>query len=212
MRIKICGIQSCEDIVACVDAGVDAVGFVFAAGPRQVTIDQAAVLSALLPPYVTSVGVFADNSEPQVREAVRRCRLDVLQFSDGMASRWCGSFGKPTIAVVHVGEADELADVPVPSLGELAQARAAGLMVDTRVQGARGGTGSRVSTPVAAALARSSPLPFILAGGLSPENVSAAAVLIKPWGVDVSSSVEVEGKKDRSRIEQFVRAARRHIV
>jgi phosphoribosylanthranilate isomerase len=211
MRVKICGVASSADIEACVWAGADAVGFVFAQGPRQLTIEQASVLSDLVPPYVTSVGVFAGNSELHIRDAIRSCRLDVLQFSDALGPEFCGSFGKPTIAVIRVGSNDDV-DAILPSAAALRSAKAVGVMVDAHANGAFGGSGLRVNEKVAQALARSSSLPFILAGGLSPENVSKAVSSVRPWAVDVSSGVELAGKKDRLRIKQFVDAARTHIA
>ncbi|MBV8204291.1 MAG: hypothetical protein JO195_04625, partial [Candidatus Eremiobacteraeota bacterium] len=103
VRVKICGLQSERDIEISVAAGADAVGFIFAESPRRVSVRTARRLSRRVPPFVTCVGVFAHNSAAAIAKALEHCRIDVLQFSGGEAAAFCGSFGKPTIVVTHVG-------------------------------------------------------------------------------------------------------------
>src|ERR1700736_5085976 len=176
--------MSRADVEVCVEAGVDAVGFIFAPGPRRLSIELAEELTKLVPPFVSSIGVFARNKPAFIHRALERCRLDVLQFSDGSASEFCGSFGKPTIVVVH---ANPSSTNGLPNRRDLPQPRAAAVMVDSRAQNLFGGTGIRVSEHFAATLRARSSLPFILAGGLTPENVAAAIRAVRPWGVDVRS-------------------------
>src|ERR1700694_5299858 len=189
------------DVEICVQAGVDAVGFIFAPGPRQLTVEMADELTKLVPPFVTSIGVFAGNDAAFIREVLERCRLDVLQFSDGSVSEFCGSFGKPTIVVVH---ATASSTNGLPNRRDLRKARASAVMVDSRAKKAAGGTGIRVSEQLAAKLCARSVLPFILAGGLTPDNVAAAIGNVRPWGVDVRSGVERGGRKDRRLVQRFV--------
>ena len=193
------------DVEMCVQAGVDAVGFIFAPGPRQLTVEMADELTKLVPPFVTSIGVFAGNDAAFIRKVLERCRLDVLQFSDGSVSEFCGSSGKPTIVVVH---ATALSTNGLPNRRDLRKARASAVMVDSRAKKAAGGTGIRVSEQLAAKLRARSVLPFILAGGLTPDNVAAAIGNVRPWGVDVRSGVERGGRKDRRLVQRFVREAR----
>ena len=204
VRVKVCGMMSRDDIETCVRAGVDAVGFIFAPGPRRLSLAAAENLTKFVPPFVTSVGVFAGNDPAFIHTVVKRCRLDVLQFSNGETSELCGSFGKPTIVVVHAsGFTDAL-----PKRRELERARASAVMVDSGAKGMFGGTGIRVSEKLAAKLRSRSALPFILAGGLTPDNVAAAVKAVQPWGVDVRSGVERRDRKDRHLVERFVREAR----
>jgi phosphoribosylanthranilate isomerase len=154
---------------------------------------------------VTSIGVFAGNDAPFIRNVLKRCRLDVLQFSDGGVSKFCGSFGKPTIVVVH---ATASSTKGLPKRRDLHTARASAIMVDSRTKEATGGTGIRVSQQLAAQLRLQSMLPFILAGGLTPDNVAGAVGVVRPWGVDVRSGVERSGRKDRHLVGCFVREAR----
>ena len=200
--------RSAADIEVCAAAGVDAVGFVFADGPRRLGIDEAAPLTHRVPPFITSVGVFACNETALIREAVLRCRLDVLQFSGDEAPELCGSFGKPTIRVIRARPSLAPGAVTLPDKTALREARAVAVAIDSQVDGQAGGTGVRVALDVASAASRISPLPFILAGGLDPDNVADAIETVRPWGVDVRSGVERAGEKDRYLVQRFVHAAR----
>ena len=205
VRVKVCGMMCRDDVNACVEAGVDAVGFIFAAGPRQLPVELARDLTKLVPPFVTSIGVFAGNDAAFIHTVLERCRLDVLQFSDGAVSEFCGSFGKPTIVVVHASSSSTNG---LPNRTDLHKARASAVMVDSRAENKVGGTGMRVSEQLAAKMRSRSVLPFILAGGLTPDNVAAAIRAVRPWGVDVRSGVESRGRKDRRLVERFVLEAR----
>jgi phosphoribosylanthranilate isomerase len=175
-----------------------------------VSIDEAAVLTVRVPPYVKSVGVFAGNDSAYVREAIRRCRFDILQFSGGEPPEFRGLFGKPTVFVLHVDAApsDLGCEPQLPAMQRLRAANAAAVMADSRVGPKPGGTGVQINREVAARLAAASPLPFILAGGLTPDNVAEAIAAVRPWGVDVRSGVERNGAKDRGLTESFVREAK----
>jgi phosphoribosylanthranilate isomerase len=211
VRVKVCGMRSVQDIDICTSAGADALGFIFAAGPRRLAIDAAAQLTRRVPPFVTSVGVFAGNEAAFIMEALLRCRIDVLQFSGDEPPAFRGAFGKPTVAVVHASASSDparLDELTLPDEDALRTARAVAVTIDSRVGDAVGGTGVRVSERIASALSRTSSLPFILAGGLTPDNVAEAVAAVRPWGVDVRSGVERESEKDRGLVERFVRAAK----
>ncbi len=200
--------RSAQDIDVCAAAGVDAVGFVFADGPRRLRVAEAALLTRIVPPFITSVGVFAGNEAACIREALQYCRLDVLQFSGDEAPELCGSFGKPTICVIHACPPLAPAEVTLPDEAALREARAIAIAIDSRVGGQAGGTGVRVAVDIASAASRKSSLPFILAGGLTPDNVTDAIATVRPWGVDVRSGVERAGEKDRNLVQRFVHAAK----
>jgi phosphoribosylanthranilate isomerase len=200
VRIKICGMTSLDDVALCADAGADALGFIFAAGERRLTVEAAAELTRAAPPFVTTVGVFANDEPSLVGEAVRTCRLDVLQFSGDEDPERCGTFGKPTILSVRGRRFDAR---------QLAAARASALLVDAWSPTEFGGTG-RVLDRDAVALARAhhDGMPLILAGGLTPANVATMIRACGPDAVDARSGVERDGRKDPALVRAFVRAAR----
>ena len=198
-RVKVCGLTDSEEVAACVAAGADALGFIFGVGPRAVSIEKAAALTAQVPPFVTTVGVFADPDASLVRAAIAACRLDVLQFSGEEAPDFCGSFGKPTI--VGAGER-------MPTASELAAARAVGVLADSRLPGMYGGTGIALPLDIARALRAAAGRCLVLAGGLTPETVSAAIRAVRPDAVDVRTGVERDERKNPTLVRAFVNAAR----
>lgn len=205
--VKICGMGCREDIAMCADAGADALGFIFADGPTRIALDEAQQLSAQVPSGIARVGIFVRSSADFVREAVRRSQLDVLQFCGGETPEFCGSFDRPTIRVVGVPRQGDPA-IAAPRREGLKRARACALLIDSWVAGRAGGTGLPVDLHRASQLAARSVLPVVLAGGLTPLNVSAAIAAVRPAAVDVRSGVERNGKKDRMLVWEFVRAAR----
>jgi len=201
VRVKICGITRIEDLTAACSAGADALGFVFhAASPRNLAIDQAAVLVKALPPFVQSVGLFVD-AKPYVIEAVLKAvPLDMLQFHGDESPEFCGQFGRPYIKAIRVREGVDLVKYAA------AYEDSRGLLLDAHVPGMAGGTGHRFDwSLIPAGLSK----PIVLSGGLTPDNVAAAIRRVKPWAVDVSSGVEqAKGVKDTARVLAFVERAR----
>ena len=205
LRVKVCGITNVLDVERCVGAGVDALGFIFAPSPRRVTVDQAVALTGVVPPFVTCVGVFAGNPTAEVAQALGRCRLDVLQFSGDEPPQFCASFGMPVIKVIRLPSSAARQAILSESLRE---ARAIAVMVDARMKDSAGGAKSGVPLCDAAELRRASRAPFILSGGLRPDNVAAAVAAVRPWAVDVRSGVERDDRKDPGLLARFVREAR----
>lgn len=202
MRVKICGMATLDDVRACVDAGADALGFIFAKSPRRLSLDEgrAQQLTAAVPAFVTTVGVFANDPEELVRNAIANCRLDVLQFCGDESAQFCGSFGKPTILVAR--------DRSFTS-AQRATARAGAILVDSRSAREYGGTGRVVEALEFARVREENPGAYvILAGGLSPRNVTAMIRASHPDAVDARTGVERDGKKDPDLARAFVRGAR----
>ncbi|WP_374336024.1 phosphoribosylanthranilate isomerase [Leeia sp.] len=198
-RVKICGLSRPEDVAAAAQAGADAIGLVFyPPSPRGVSIAQAAGLLRHVPAFVSTVGLFVDPTEAEVRQVLAQCPLDVLQFHGDESPSFCRSFGRPYLKAVRVK--------PGLDLLQYAEnyADAAGLLLDAWVAGVPGGTGQSFDWSLIPA---DLPLPLILAGGLDPDNVAEAIGRVQPWAVDVSGGVEREkGVKDPARIEAFMRA------
>ncbi|MDQ6780493.1 MAG: phosphoribosylanthranilate isomerase [Candidatus Eremiobacteraeota bacterium] len=192
--------RSRSDVALCVEAGADALGFIFAASPRRLRVATAAKIAALVPPFVTKVGVFGNNDEALVRDAIDRCGLDMLQFCGDESPGFCGSFGPPTIIRLHADRALATRD--------LRAARAVAVILDGADSGRLGGTGRRTPTEPARVARERSPLPLVLAGGLTPTNVGAAITSVRPWAVDVRSGVEARGRKSAQLVADFIRAAK----
>jgi len=203
-RIKICGLTRPEDVIAAVEAGVDAVGFVFyPPSPRNVTFDQAAELASLLPPFVTAVGLFVDPQAEFVAEALRRVPLQCLQFhgdeSDAQCAAAVSGSDRPWIKAVRMRLGIDLIEFSASHPG------ACGLLLDAFVEGYGGGGKTFDWSLIPPGIGR----PMVLSGGLDPGNVGEAVRRLRPWAVDVSSGVEVtKGIKDAAKIAAFVAGVR----
>ncbi len=202
-RIKICGITREEDLAVAVAAGADALGFVFyPPSPRHVEPERAAKLSAQVPAFVTTVGLFVNASPQAVRAILDRVPLNLLQFHGDEDADYCSAFGKPWIKAARVKPGFDLlkyaaafADAPGIT----------GLLLDAHVEGYGGGGETFDWSLIPSSL----PLPIILSGGLRPANVAQAVRAVRPWAVDVSSGVEsAKGIKDALRITEFVAGVR----
>ena len=200
IRVKICGMTDLADVDACVAAGADALGFIFAQSPRRLSLDEARILTAAVPAFVTTVGVFAGDSAELVSHAVEACRLDVLQFSGDETAEFCGSFGKPTVVAARGRRW---------SAAALARARAIAVLVDAWSAREFGGTG-RLAPLETAQRARTDHdgAAIVLAGGLTPSNVGPLVRSVKPDAVDVRTGVEKANRKDPELVRAFVAAAR----
>ncbi|HET9343066.1 MAG TPA: phosphoribosylanthranilate isomerase [Candidatus Eremiobacteraceae bacterium] len=200
IRVKVCGMTDRADVDACVAAGADALGFIFAQSPRRLTIDEARALTAEVPPFVTTVGVFAGDAAELVREAIGACRLDVLQFSGDETAEFCGSFGKPTIVAAREKRWTAQAR---------ARARAIAVLVDVWSPIEFGGTGRLVPHETAQrARTDHEGAAIVLAGGLTPSNVAPLIRSVRPDAVDVRTGVENASRKDPELVRAFVAAAR----
>lgn len=200
VKVKICGITSIEDAQAAVRAGADALGFVFAPSPRRIAPERAKEIIELLPPFVSAVGVFVDEDPARVGEIVSLCGLDYAQFHGEEPPGVCNAFAGRAIKAVRVRDVD--------SLRNLDRYRVRAFLLDSHIEGKRGGTG--VSFPwELAGMARAPGRTIILSGGLNCENAAQAIKIAMPYAVDASSSVESEpGRKDRARMEEFIRIAK----
>jgi phosphoribosylanthranilate isomerase len=217
MWVKICANTNAEDALAAVEAGADAVGFVFAPSVRRVDAGQVAAISELLPPDVERVGVFAGWDAGRIANAVRDGGLTVAQLHGGvdlaLAAGLRDLLGAefPVIHSVHwvVGEDDASESAVRRQLGMLESG--ARVLIDAKVGAASGGLGVRFDWLRASAVVREFPgLRVIVAGGLRPDNVAEAVRVFAPYGVDVASGVEREpGRKDSAKVRRFVENARR---
>ncbi|WP_341644252.1 phosphoribosylanthranilate isomerase [Thauera sp. SDU_THAU2] len=199
-RIKICGLTRPQDVRAAVELGADAIGFVFyPPSPRAVSIDQAAELAALLPPFVTAVGLFVNPSREEVQAVLERVPLQLLQFHGDESEAACAGHGRPWIKAARMRPGVDLVEFSA------SYPRASGILVDTFVEGYGGGGKTFDWSLIPEGFGR----PLVLSGGLDADNVAEAVRRLRPWAVDVSSGVESgKGIKDAARIAAFIDGVR----
>jgi len=204
VKVKICGITSLEDALTAVEAGADALGFVFySASPRQILPDQAAEIIRHLPPFVQTVGLFVNEEPATVHATADRCGLDIVQLHGEETPAYCSSIRRRVIKAFRVKD--------FTSLDELLRYHVAGYLLDAWSPAARGGTGQTFNWEIAAEAVRRG-RPIVLAGGLTPENVAESIRQVRPYGVDVSSGVEsAPGRKDAAKIRCFTELAKQTV-
>ena len=202
VKVKICGITQLDDALAAVEAGADALGFMFhEPSPRHLTPSAAAKITRHLPPFVAKVGVFVNASADVVRRIVAECGLDAVQLHGDETPEFCGQF-----APLKVIKAFRIRDEK--SLLPLSDFETDAWLLDSFVPGKEGGTGTTFNWDLANQ-AKESGRPIILAGGLTPENIAEAVHEVWPYAVDVSSGVEAApGRKDAALVRAFIAAVR----
>lgn len=209
VKVKICGVTNVEDARMAAEAGADAIGLNFVEGyPRCILWEKAREITECLPPFLTVVGVFADTDIEEVRTAIRYCRLTGVQLHGEEAPDYCRQLSGtpnhpvPVIKAFRIRDQETLNRIPV----YLAKAPITPLL-DAYHANALGGTGQNFEWDLA--LEARSLGPFILSGGLNPDNVAEAVRRLSPYGVDVSSGVEAQlCKKDPEKVRAFIRQAK----
>lgn len=206
-RVKICGLTRIEDIHAVVNAGADAIGFVFfAASPRSVTAEQAQVLLQQVPAYVQTVGLFVNASAVEINAVLKTVALDILQFHGDESPEQCRQIAQITgrrwyKAIQVKADLDVMTEIQ-----QYQQAGASAVLLDAWHPQLKGGTGHSFDWSKFPQL----DIPLILAGGLKPENIEDAIKTTKAYAVDVSGGVEsAKGIKDQQLIERFMQGVHR---
>jgi len=199
-RIKICGLTREADVDAAVEAGADAIGFVFyEKSPRAVTPARAAELARRLPPFVMPVGLFVNASQSLLDQALQVLPQMLLQFHGDESAIECERAGRPYIRAARMGAGFDLLDF------RLQFSSAQGLLLDAHVEG-YGGGGKVFDWSL---IPQDVPCPVVLSGGLHAGNVTEGILRVRPWAVDVSSGVEeAKGLKSAVLIRQFCEAVR----
>jgi phosphoribosylanthranilate isomerase len=210
MWIKICGNTNLNDALLAADAGADAVGFVFAASPRQVTAEQVRVITPHLPATLEKYGVFVEPDMYELIQTVEGCGLTGVQLHASndpeLPRKLRAHFGNQlgVLRVIHYKQ-----DLATQLNAAQAEKDIDGILIDSRTATLIGGTGVRFDWQAAKESFAASSLRLIAAGGLNPENVAEAIATLHPWGVDVVSGVEAApGRKDAKKVAAFVTNAR----
>ena len=201
IRTKICGFTRAEDAAQAARLGVDAVGLVFYEKSRRfVTVEAAQAVVRALPPFVSVVALFVNETEARIREVLRQVPVDIIQFHGDEPPEFCRRFERPYLKAVRVRHAQDIA----AAAAEFADARA--LLLDAYVEGEYGGTGQRFDWQM---LPENLSGHWILSGGLTPENVAEALRIAGADAVDISSGVEsAPGVKCPQKMAAFMAVVR----
>lgn len=200
VKAKICGIKNIDDALTAVNYGADALGFIFAESPRKMTPEAVREIIRQLPPFVTTVGVFVDSPAEAVNDIASYTGINVVQLHGNESPEYCREIKYPIIKGIRVKNEDSL------KLLEEYQGIVKAFLLDTYVVGIHGGTGKTFNWQLVPKAKEFGPV--ILAGGLKPSNISEAIQACHPYGVDVSSGVETEGRKDKLKIKEFIQKVR----
>jgi len=204
VKIKMCGITNVDDARVAVEAGADALGFVmYRKSPRFVEPAVVKAIVAGLPPFMLPVGVFVNEEPARVRTLMDECGLALAQLHGDETAPYCQDLGRPVLKALRLKDRGTFL-----ALAEFSgRANVRGFLIDAFSDQAYGGTGQTVDWGLAQEVAQS--MPVVLAGGLTPVNVAEAIARVRPYGVDVSSGVELSpGKKDHRKVKAFIHAAR----
>jgi phosphoribosylanthranilate isomerase len=202
VKVKICGITNLEDARASVDAGCDALGFVFyKKSPRYIAPERARWIIKHLPPYIIKIGVFVNAREKSIRRIAKLCGLKILQFHGNESPQFCAKFKDyKIIKAFRVGDSIDLK--------ELLKYKVFAYLFDTLIKLKIGGTGKKFNWELISRL-DGLKCPIFLSGGLHAKNVKEAIKTVHPDWVDACTCLEMRpGKKDHKQVREFVSAAK----
>lgn len=193
-KVKICGLTEARHVRAAVDAGADAIGFVFAPSRRQVSADKAAELTVHVPQSVLKVGVFVNAEKSEIQAIYEAVPLDIVQYHGDETPEFIEKVGLPAFKAFSIKDSDDV--------HRAASCNATPLFDAPGIE-FKGGSGKTFNWDI---LKESGfeERPFILAGGLNAENVGEAIRQVNPVMVDISSGVEIEKRKDEQLIREFI--------
>jgi phosphoribosylanthranilate isomerase len=195
VKVKICGITDLDTALSAVEYGADALGFVFAESKRRITIDRAKEIISALPKDLLKIGVFVNEHRETIEKVVKETGINVIQLHGDESPGDCASFAMPVIKALSIGSSKDLLQADEYGCDYL--------LLDSPRGKYRGGNGITFDWSLAAELVLKGKN-VILAGGLTAENVAEAIQIIQPYMVDVSSGVELGGKKDKEKIKRFI--------
>jgi len=191
--VKICGITDLKTALYSAEAGADALGFVFAPSTRRISPEAARIIISELPSKIFKIGVFVNSPIEEVQQITEFCRLDIVQLHGEESQDYCRQVSGKVIKAFNAQS---------PLFGLIDTYPVDAVLVDACLPGKVGGTGTVFDWKILASVKRSKPV--ILAGGLNQSNIKEAVLTVRPDGVDVSSGVETDQKKDPEKILRFI--------
>jgi phosphoribosylanthranilate isomerase len=198
LKIKVCGITESRDALNAIKLGVDALGFIFAPSPRQISPQGARRIIAAIPPFVKTVGVFVNEDAASIREHINYCGLDLVQLHGDESPDFCSSLMPHVLKAIRIKDESNLPDY------KAYQENVRGLLLDTYAKDKAGGTGKSFDWQLAIKI-KEAGIPLILSGGLGPSNIVAAINTVKPYAADVNSGVEEHpGKKSYRKMKELM--------
>jgi len=201
LKVKICGITDCEDAVTAVKRGADALGFIVAPRPRQVSREKARCIIKAIPPFVITVGVFVNEKAHTISEHIIYCGLDLVQLHGDESPEFCRELMPYSVKAFRIKDDSSL------RMGAGYQDNVRALLLDTYAADKVGGTGKTFDWQLAVKI-KETGIPVILSGGLGPSNIEEAIRLVRPYAVDVNSGVEERpGKKSYVLIKELMEKA-----
>ena len=199
-KVKICGIKNLQDAIFAADYGADAIGFVFAKSIRKVSKEKARAIVRKLPPFITTVGLFVNETAEDIEAACRFCGLDAIQLHGNEPPNILNKLKDfKTIKAFRIQNKKDI--------NPIKKYKPNAILLDGYSENYMGGTGTSFDWKIVKKIKTS--IPIIVAGGLTHLNVSQAIKIVNPYGVDVSSGVESEpGKKDKRLVKKFIDAVK----
>jgi len=197
VKVKVCGMTNLDDVLSAVDAGADALGFIFyKKSPRSVNMKIVSEIVSKLPPFVDAVGVFVNETADKINKIADRCKLDKVQLHGDESPAFCRKIKRKVIKAIRIKD--------LQSVKQLSGYSVSGFLLDTFSEDNYGGTGKIFDWNLAHPAKKYGPI--ILAGGLTPDNVKKAIQIARPYGVDACSGIESRpGVKDHKKMRTFIK-------
>ena len=199
MNVKICGITDCKTAQFAIEAGADAIGFVFAESKRQISVSKAKEIIQTLPKHILKIGVFVNETKENLESIFEEVGLTHLQLHGDESPSFCQTLRYPVIKAIRIESESDI--------NQIAEYPCDYILVDSPLGPYRGGNGTTFDWNLL--INKNIERKLILAGGLTIDNVLLASEIVKPVMVDVSSGVETDGKKDEKKIEAFINTVKR---
>ena len=198
VKVKICGITNLEDASIAVELGANALGFIFAPSPRQITPQKARAIIRAIPSFVKTVGVFVNEAPATIREVMQHCGLDLVQLHGDESPGLCEELMPCTIKALRIKDESSL------QTSQQYHGKVRALLLDTYSKEKAGGTGKTFDWNLAIKIKKMG-IPIILSGGIGPSNIDLAIHTVRPDAVDVNSGVEkCSGKKSHILIKALM--------